>query len=196
MELFDKKFVYFMWDDTLRGKECFYDDDIDGLMQTVRNNATDFKSRLEPSTQAYPFKPVCRGHTGCSWRFAYYDPNYECKVAYSKGKLIQHREKGKSIWHDDAPAWDERFAYRIKPMQTKVTPHCFDASKGEPKKRRMTNQELAKWLADGKGQKVTINGNGNAITYHNYELDEDAKLAPDCMIRGWNETEWHEPEVE
>ena len=64
----------------------------------------------------------------------------------------------------------------------------------EPKKpRRMTNRELAKWLAQGNGQKATING--NAVCCHNYDLDDDNKEVEDCMIRGWDEAEWHEPIV-
>jgi hypothetical protein len=276
MELFDKKFVYFMWDESLRGKECFYDDDIDELRNTVNENDTDFKDCLEPGTTTYPFRPVLRGKAPSSWRFAYYDPNYECKVAYSKGSQIQHREKGKSVWHDGTPAWDEKFEYRIKPVTYYVGIGCsksltwdfvpavykhvyasfdnpLDADKWieahkkfvpvmrafekgltieyklkcsdwtiastpswdlrlryrvkpvynslankpcniqEPMKRRMTNRELAKWLAEGKGQKASING--NALTYHTYELNKDNEPVYDCMIRAWNEPEWHEPEV-
>ena len=322
MELFDKKFVYFMWDDNLRGKECFYDDDIESLMRTVNKNDTDFKGCLEPKTPVtgYPFRTVSKAN---SWRFAYYDPNYMYKVAYSKGSRIQHREKGKSVWYDGIPCWDSRYEYRIKPVtyyvgigenktltwnfdttsykhtyasfdsmtaandwivahkkfvpvmrafekgltieykvkgsdwaiastpswdlklryrvkpgQTKVTPHCsgagewktkaaphrydctnvakvvphcsdctnadksftsepcckcFDGSKWEPQKRRMTNRELAQWLAEGKGQKASING--NALTYHTYELNKDDTPVYDCMIRAWNEAKWHEPDV-
>ena len=304
MELFDKKFVYFMWDDELRGKECFYDDEIDGLRKTVDANNTSFKSCLEPNTAANPFRAISK-RRNWSWRFAYYDPNYEYKVAYSKGSQIQHREKGKSVWYDGIPCWDPRYEYRIKPTvyyvgiginktltwhsdtiaykhvyasfdnkqdasnwieahrkfvpvmrgfekgltieykvkgsdwaiastpswdlrlkyrikpvynslankpcgNLKTSQHCdncshkdksftsepcckcFDGSKWEPKKRRMTNRELAQWLAEGKGQKASING--NALTYHTYELNKDDTPVYDCMIRAWNETEWHEPE--
>lgn len=311
MELFDKRFVYFMWDDNLRGKECFYDDDIAGLRDTVNANDTSFKGCLEPNTLEYPFRRL-RGQNCYSWRFAYYDPNYTYKVAYSKGSQIQHREKGKSVWFDGIPCWDPRYEYRIKPAvyyvgiginktltchsnptpykyvyasfdnsldadkwieahkkfvpvmrafekgltieykvkgsdwaiastpswdlrlryrvkpvynslankphcssvgewKTKAIPHCsdcinanksftsepcckcFDGSKWEPKKRCMTNRELAQWLAEGKGQKASING--NALTYHTYELNKDNEPVYDCMIRAWNEAQWHEPDV-
>lgn len=299
MELFDKKFVYFMWDGELRGKECFYDDEIDGLRNIVNANDTVFKGCLEPNTSEYPFRAISKGRNS-SWRFAYYDPNYMYKVAYSKGAQIQHREKGTSAWFSGIPCWDSRYEYRIKPTvyyvgigrqklltqateattykhvyasfdnpqdanawiiahkkfvpvmrafekgltieykvrcgdwtrastpswdlrlryrvtpmhtkstQTKFIPHCsgcahvtksftsepcskcFDASRWEPQKRRMTNRELSKWLAEGKGQKASING--NALTYHTYEMNDD-KPAHDCMIRAWNETMWHEPDV-
>lgn len=302
MELFDKKFVYFMWDDELRGKECFYDDNIDGLRKSVDENDTDFKGCLEPNTSDYPFRPILRGKTCCSWRFAYYDPNYECKVAYSEGKKIQHRRKGEKDWYESTPAWDPRYEYRIKPVKYYVgiginktltwhsdtmaykhvyasfdstqdadkwiyehkkfvpvmrafekglpieykysggdwaeasTPSwdlrlryrvkpvynslankprgkcytcrhkdkefreepcskCFDSSRWEPKKRRMTNRELAKWLAEGNGQKID-DSNKFAYTAYAYKDDDNAPCRKDVMIRAWNETEWHEPEVE
>lgn len=278
MELFDKKFVYFMWDDELKGKECFYDDNIEGLRDTVNKNKTDFKSCLEPNTSDYPFRPILRGKTCCSWRFAYYDPNYECKVAYSEGKKIQHRRKGEKDWYESTPARDSRYEYRIKPVtyyvgigtrgkltwdfvattykhvyasfdnlqdadkwiaahkkfvpvmrafekgltieykvkasnwaeastpswdltlryrvkptHTKKALHsaCFMTSK----KRRMTNRELAKWLAEGKGQ--IIEGLGKFVrTTYVYKDGDNTPCYKDVMIRAWNETEWHAPEVE
>lgn len=306
MELFDKKFVYFMWDDELRGKECFYDDDIAELRKSVDENEAGFKGCLEPSTNtSYPFRPLHAAPYG-GWRFAYYDPNYAYKVAYNEGKKIQHRRKGEKDWSEGTPAWDSRYEYRIKPVTYYVgigisktltchstpTPYkhvyasfdnpqdadkwiearkkfvpvmrafekdipieyqykggdwaeastpswdlrlryrvkpthtkfihtqtkfiqqcqhcsgcahvtksftsepcskCFDASRWEPMKRRMTNRELAQWLAEGKGQKASING--NALTYHTYEVNDDDKPAHVCMIREWNETKWHEPDV-
>lgn len=298
MELFDKRFVYFMWDDELRGKECFYDDDIEGLQQSVNDNNENFKGVLEPDSSAYPFRPVLSGTACFSWKFAYYDPNYECKVAYNEGKQIQHREKGTHAWSDGTPAWDGRYEYRIKPsvyyvgidktkklardcvptsyqhvyasfdnapdadkwisehkkfvpvmrafekgltveyknsrddwtiastpswdlklryrvkpMQSNVTPHCsdcnhltksftsepcnkcFDASKWEPRKRRMTNRELAKWLAEGNGQVMEDYDKLVRIMYE-YTNDDDMPCRIGAFIRAWTETEWHAPEVE
>ena len=278
MDLFDKKFVYFAWDEELRGKECFYNDDIASLMQSANENRTDFKGCLEPSTStSYPFRPV--GQHRISLRFAYYDPNYECKIAYMKGEQIQHREKGKSIWLDGTPAWDEKFEYRIKPVtyyvgidcmksltwdfdsatykhvyasfdtlrqaSTWISEHkkfvpvmrafekgltieykrkggdwtiastpswslslryrvkpkvkepcraCFSANKWEPKKRRMTNRELSKWLAEGKGQKME-GQNKFAYTTYAYKDGDDMPCREGVRIRAWNETQWHEPEV-
>lgn len=278
MELFNKKFVYFMWDDELKGKECFYDDNIEGLRDTVNKNKTDFKGCLGPNTSDYPFRPVLGTKTCCSWRFAYYDPNYECKVAYSEGKKIQHRRKGEKDWYESTPAWDPRYEYRIKSVKyyvgiginktltwhsdTIAYKHVYasfdnkqDADKWiaahkkfvpvmrafekglpieykysggdwaeastpswdlkhryrvkpvynslankscnirEPKKRRMTNRELAKWLAEGKGQKID-DSNKFAYTAYAYKDDDNAPCRKDVMIRAWNETEWHAPEVE
>ena len=35
MELFDKKFIYCVWDDELKGKKVFYADEIDNLIEKV-----------------------------------------------------------------------------------------------------------------------------------------------------------------
>ena len=129
---------------------------------------------------------------------------------------IEYKVKDSNWAEASTPSWDLRLRYRVKPTHTKPTQtkfiaycsdcahvaksftsepcnKCFNASRWEPQKRRMTNRELSKWLAEGKGQKASING--NALTYHIYEVNDDDKPAHDCMIRAWNETEWHEPEV-
>lgn len=70
---------------------------------------------------------------------------------------------------------------------------CYLVS--EPKEpRRMTNRELAKWLAQGNGQCMfTTNAVGTAYSYGIF----DGREIPDgIMIRGWDETEWHEPIVQ
>lgn len=298
MDLFDKKFVYCVWDEELRGKECFYDDDIAALIQSVNENKTDFRGCLVPSTsEEYAFKPVLRGQPCGSWRFAYYDPNYACKIAFNKGSQIQHRALGTHAWYDDGtPCWDTRYEYRIKPavyyvgigqmktltysldattykhvyssfnnplaandwiaehkkfvpvmrafekglkieykyrggdwtiastpswdsklryrVKPKVKePHyycstcefldkqfssescrtCFGANKWEPKKQRMTNRELAKWLAEGKGQ-ILEGLNKFVRTIYAYKDGDDTPCRKGVRIRAWNEAQWHEPE--
>lgn len=66
----------------------------------------------------------------------------------------------------------------------------------EPNKpRRMTNRELAKWLAQGNGQwKGSSCGIWLGMSY-SYTRD-DKKVPDDIMIRGWDEAEWHEPIVQ
>lgn len=69
---------------------------------------------------------------------------------------------------------------------------CYLVS--EPNKpRRMTNRELAKWLAQGNGQwKGAADTIGMA---YSYGLD-DHEIPDGIMIRGWDETEWREPVIE
>ena len=67
----------------------------------------------------------------------------------------------------------------------------------EIKKRRKTNRELAKWLAQGNGQAKDINSSTITSRGLMYDDGDDDKPCPSYLvIRGWDETEWHAPEVE
>lgn len=104
MEIFDKKFVHFLWDDSLDGKVGFVSNNVESIINNVN-------AGLEPAfaLNEKEFK---------IWTFAYYDPNYEYKIAYAKGKAIQVREKyGSNVWQDCIcePTWEKNYEYRIKP---------------------------------------------------------------------------------
>lgn len=63
----------------------------------------------------------------------------------------------------------------------------------EPKPRRATNKELAKWLAQGNGLCTHCSG---ASVWTDSELDEDSlsdECNPDWRIRKWDDEEWHQP---
>lgn len=118
MELFDKKFVHFMWDDELEGKEVFVADSMEDLIFAVEN---DGKCAVKTNALRYngnnvkPFHAYMLGAN--SYTFAYYDPNYEVKKAYYKeGKKVQ---VGDYIgnWADchGEPHWSDNCKYRIKP---------------------------------------------------------------------------------
>ena len=65
------------------------------------------------------------------------------------------------------------------------------------KKRRWTNRELAKWIWQGNGQVKNRDGYYTLIACTAYDIRDDNKPCPDYyVVRGWDETEWHEPEVE
>ena len=67
----------------------------------------------------------------------------------------------------------------------------------EPKKRRMTYRELAKWVAQGNGQVKDIDCSTITARGVMYDDGDDDKGCPDrLLIRGWDETEWCEPIVE
>ena len=119
MGLFDKKFVHFMWDDELKGKKCFIADEIDDLRGIVENGAEfDLRIVLSSGNESAPFQPAKGVY---AWRFAYYDPNYEVKKAYNKGKRIQVTPKGTDKWLDlhCKPTWDVNLKYRVKPEEKK-----------------------------------------------------------------------------
>jgi hypothetical protein len=61
----------------------------------------------------------------------------------------------------------------------------------------MTYREFAKLIAQGNGQVKNIDGCYITSRGVEYDIGDDDKSCPDrLLIRGWDETEWHEPEVE
>ena len=86
MEIFDKSFVHFMWDDELEGKKVFVADSINTLIECVEKGTTTHTVQYSRNMRM-PFE---RDDFVCfRFRFAYYDPNYEVKKAFNKGKVIQ-----------------------------------------------------------------------------------------------------------
>lgn len=61
--------------------------------------------------------------------------------------------------------------------------------------RRATTRELSKWLAQGNGEVMNINGSvDTAWEYPHHWSNESVR---DCVkVRKWDDTEWHEPDVE
>ena len=113
------------------------------------------------------------------WKFVYYDPNYDCKIAYNNGKKIQFKNKASDVWlqSDFEPKWSNDCDYRIKPE--------------EPDNKRMTHCQLAEWLAKGNGQyrymDLLITSTDYREKYDNDEVSEVIK------IRRWHSNEWIEP---
>lgn len=124
---------------------------------------------------------------GAHWRFAYCDPAYEARVAYSQGRTIEYHRKDNPAdeWYTAAMGVvdTEHYDYRVKPAETE---HA-------PKTRFMNNKELAKWCADGKGQCSTYD---ICYTTYSYSSGDDTKIPRNIKIREWNSDEWHEPLVE
>ena len=99
MNLFNKKFVHFMWDDAFEGKKGFVADDICELTNCVngRNlHYTEVKKSLSP---AFPFRDTNNN----DWIFFYYDPLYELKTAYEEGKHVQIWNNLRNEWLDINP---------------------------------------------------------------------------------------------
>jgi len=113
MELFDKKFVRFMWDDELEGKEVFVADNINSLIERVEKGASIYKVRWSRDN-GMPFE----SDDLVRYRFAYYDPNYEAKRAFNEGKEIQFKDDVSGDWCSAYnPRWDLNIEYRIKPEE-------------------------------------------------------------------------------
>lgn len=116
-KLFDKRFVHFMWDDELKGKQCFVADNIGVLKACVESCESRSGRVVESDDNGYPFlyddaDECC----GSMYQFAYYDPNYEAKWAYYKeGKKVQCKSLGEWVDCDTYPLWEDACQYRIKP---------------------------------------------------------------------------------
>lgn len=106
---FEDKYVHFRWDDSLKDKECFVGDEITELEHAFREGGR--QTVAYKRDFIYPFQTS----DGNYFRFAYYDPNYDCKSAFNEGKKIQSRQKGNSWQDTECPAWLPDFEYRIKP---------------------------------------------------------------------------------
>lgn len=114
MELYNKMYVYFDWDDVLEGKECFVADYIDNLKWNVNHNSDPEQITHNKDNDSYPFREK---DTKREWCFAYYDPYYELRKAYLEGKQLQFKDGDDWIDVDGEPCFigDE---YRIKPEET------------------------------------------------------------------------------
>lgn len=182
-ELFDKKYVHFMWEDELEGKEGFFSDSVENLQSCVILNHEPAFGTVRGKSNVFDFPFLREGEVAiCKYRFFYYDPNYKCKRAYAEGKQIQFKNIIGN-WEDiDCPKWNKGMEYRIKPE--------------EPKSRRMTYRELAEWLAKGNGEHTTTLSDEvvTRITYYKNSVNEE--VIDVCKIRRWGSDEWIEPTVD
>ena len=112
------------------------------------------------------------------WHLAYYDPNYECKLAYETGEKIQVLSDEAGEWLDEeSPDWT-RQKYRIK-----------------PKVARMTYRQLSEWLAKGNGQVSHDYLIDVSCTYCYSTEDDDKEVPESYRIRRWGSGIWLEPTV-
>lgn len=178
MELFDKKYVYFMWDDELKENEAFVANYIEDLIDAVNTQDSHFKTRIHESDNDY-YKgkyPFC-DTVNESFSFAYYDPNYELKVAYNNGKTIESCAEEFKIWVEEKePKWWDNVKYRVK-QSDKI---C-------------TNRQLEKWLAQGNGESTT----GTVVTSnHTYKKEDANDEVEDFLVRRWDDEDWHKPTLD
>lgn len=66
----------------------------------------------------------------------------------------------------------------------------------EPPKKRMTNRQLAEWLARGNGERSSNESSGAYASNFYNKVDEGKAVPSDCVIRSWDSDEWVEPTVD
>ena len=121
MELYNKEFVYFDWDDNLEGKKGFFGDSINHLKLNVKDNRTMFYGEICHNVNTntdYPFRFIDGYGSSHCFRFCYYDPYYEFRKAYLEGKQTQFKDSTGN-WRDvEGEPIFTRDEYRIKPSET------------------------------------------------------------------------------
>lgn len=80
-------------------------------------------------------------------------------------------------------------------VQNKILEYMSE-SKTEKKFRKMTYKELSEWLAKGNGQFKDGNFGSFRTELVYCKNEENTIVDNNCLIRGFNETEWHEPLIE
>ena len=97
MELFDRKFMNFIWDGRLTGKKCIVGDNaytmkcaINGDSDTLLSSENVYYS----GDDAYPFESSFGKYSFC-----YYDPNFEVKRAFMQGKKIEVFYPSEDVWY-------------------------------------------------------------------------------------------------
>lgn len=181
MELFDKKYVYFMWDDKLEGKKGFVADHIDTLVNLVNLNSN-ICTISKTNHNSYPFVSD-RMSLGFNFaQFAYYDPNYELKVAHLNGVAIESYAEELKFWVEEKePEWWDNVKYRVKQNDVKQND------------KFCTNRQLAKWLAQGNGEIIT----GQFVsTCHMYEEEDANNEVENFLVRKWDDEGWHNPTLD
>lgn len=122
-KIFDTEFVYFIWDDKLKDKKGFVSDNIGRLRHYVETHDVSMFCSVEEAQKDAESYPFSRIDDEAPFRFFYYDPLYDVKLAWKQGKRIQCRAPS-GIWLDAAtPNWDNKaLEFRIKPDEPVYRP--------------------------------------------------------------------------
>lgn len=65
--------------------------------------------------------------------------------------------------------------------------HCAEI----PELKTVTNRELSRWLAEGKGE--VMDQDGLFTSWFYWKGKEDTPVKDSLYVRKWSETEWHAP---
>ena len=72
--------------------------------------------------------------------------------------------------------------------------HCAEIE--DPKTRRMTNKELARWLREKPTRECKYDGDSYVYSVHIYMESCGDEKVDDCILIRENDSEWREPLVE
>ena len=179
VKLFDKKLVHFMWDEHLVGKKGFFSNSIRELIVEVISNSG---IKGIPLKESADFNLEFTSTDSLDWKFFYYDPLYDYKWSYRKGRKVQYRDG--NIWRDVGSNWDWDTSFEYRVVVEEKDAECSI---------RLTWKQLAEWLVKGNGQAVSEHRHLVFSTI-SYEMKQEVCELPDgWQVRKWGDTEWHEP---
>lgn len=179
MELFDKQYIYFEWDDKLKDVEAFAADSLAVLKLRVENGENYNLCKITKNQESVSF-PFMDTTSEIIYEYVYYDPLYKYKYAYYiEGKIIEWFDdyEGKWVPFTVEPLWGDNVQYRIQ-EEEEYDDLC-------------TYRQLAEWLAKGNGE-LFFGGIANISLSYPVEKADDCLDKP-YMIRKWDDKEWHEP---
>lgn len=119
-----------------------------------------------------------------------------------KGPLVFEKPKEMLAWNVDNPT--RRMIVAVLHNGTAIDvdknwiKHCAEIP-DDPKPRRATNRELAKWLAQGNGEWGISNFGviRKAEIHWFYDTGyEKETLQSELRVRKWDDIEWHEPTID
>lgn len=110
-DIFDERFVRKVWNDSLAGCRCFVADEMETLMELVRDgrNVSRVYRNSREDREEFPFR---RLEGDGAFRLCYFDPLYGYKAALKKGVTVQTLLPGAGRW-TEVKSWDERCEYRV-----------------------------------------------------------------------------------
>lgn len=184
MNLFIKEYLHSEFDDSLVGKYGFFANDEASIQDVVNNvNLKNWDQLEKFCNNTYPFWGL---HIPRGTKLFYHDPYYYLKEAVVvDGETLEVNID--NVWTEvtDLESFFTNYPNQLPPKQYRT----------EKNRRIVTHRELAKWLADGKGQVRSSSGDNKHICVANfgYAIDLDDKPVENLLIRSWDDVAWHLP---
>lgn len=185
LKCFKKENLYSVWDDSLVGKAVVCADSLSNLYERLESDCADVKYVTPSPDTSYPFK--C--DQGEIWRFAYvlgespFEPGDDpVKKAYMEGLPVLRRYRnGDEGWeHMDESSYFDLPGYEYT-LESGSSAH------------RVSNKELAKWLAKGKGMllDVSINLVSTSCTFK--ASDMECEVSDNYRVMPIDGSKWLAP---
>lgn len=113
-------------------------------------------------------------------------------VADSMGEL--KRQKASQILHTLTGIRTEDHQYRfLVDGNTRLGYNLFYLVKEAEKEKLCTHRELARWLAQGKGEKSFDDDNGVYMEGAYRKDDADKEVNEHTLVRKWSDEAWYKP---